>query len=75
MSGQKPKISEAEIFELVKKAKEQYAEYIRLAEIPDFRDKPEEVQLKYSWRNPFGLVITNPGSNLLTFKTSSGSHA
>ena len=75
MSGRKPKISEAEIFELVQKAKEQYAEYMKVAEIPDFIDKPEEFQLKYSWSNPIGLVITNPGSNLLKFKTSSDSHA
>ncbi len=75
MSDQKPKLSEDEIFELIEKAKEQYAEYIRLAEIPDLGDEPEKIQPKYSWSNPIGLVITNSGSNTLKSKPFWDSHA
>ncbi len=56
-------LSEFEILEIVKKAAEQYEEYIRLAElakIADYQERPEVYRPRYSWKAPLGLVIDRP---------------
>lgn len=60
MTDRQSKLSEADIFQLLDQANQEYDEYVRLTEIPDFTEPPEETQPLYSWANPIGLVITSP---------------
>ncbi|MCY4304312.1 MAG: hypothetical protein OXC62_05970 [Aestuariivita sp.] len=53
--------SEIEIFQLIEKAKQQYEESMRLADlasISDILDTDEVIQPRYAWDNPIGLKIT-----------------
>ncbi|MCY4289234.1 MAG: hypothetical protein OXC63_11635 [Aestuariivita sp.] len=54
--------SEIEIFQLIEKAKQQYEESMRLADlasISDIMDTDEVVQPRYAWDNPIGLTMTS----------------
>jgi len=53
----KSRPSEAEIFELYRKAKRQYEECIHLAELADISDMGEDVHPRYAWDNPIGLTV------------------
>lgn len=48
------KLSDAETMQIIERAKEQYAQYVKLSEI---EIEPDEVRPTYSWNNPIGLVI------------------
>ncbi len=54
MSTASPKLSDAEILQLLQTAQEQYETYVKLAEISVESDEERPV---YSWNNPIGLVI------------------
>ena len=68
MTDQQHNLSDAKIFDLLEQANQQYDEYVRLTEIPDFAEQPEEPQPLYSWANPIGLVITSPDSHPTSLK-------
>ena len=65
MTGQQRHLSEADIFQLLEEANQQYDEYVRLTEIPDFPEQTDPPQPLYSWANPVGLVIAGPDPNPL----------
>ena len=56
--------SEAEIAQLLERAKQQYEECMRIGDIPDYSEVPEVSLSSYSWDNPIGLVVTE-GKNAL----------
>ena len=48
MTDQQRNLSESDIFQLLEQANQQYEEYVRLTEIPDFTEQPEKTQPLYS---------------------------
>ena len=54
MSAQAPKLSDAEILQILERAQEEYAQYIKLSGIVI---EPSNPPPNYSWDNPIGLVI------------------
>lgn len=50
-------LSEDEIFRLIENAKQQYEEFMRLADLADLTDAEEVIQPKYAWDNPLGFDI------------------
>ncbi len=70
MTDQQRNLSEADVFQLLEQANQQYDEYVRLTEIPDFTEQPETPQPLYSWANPIGIVITSPNPHPTSLKNS-----
>ncbi len=52
------RLSEAEIFQLLQEAAQQYAEYRRLSDIADISKVKEVRHPRYSWDDPIGLAVT-----------------
>ncbi len=52
------RLSEAEVSQLLQEATQQYEEYMRLADLADITKTSEEIEPKYAWDNPIGLVVS-----------------
>ena len=50
--------SEAEVSEILREAEQKYEEGMRVADLADITQRPEEYYPKYPWDNPIGLVVT-----------------
>ena len=70
MTDRQNKLSDSDIFQLLDQANQEYDEYVRLTEIPDFTEPPEESQPLYSWANPIGLEFTSPDPAPTSLKDS-----
>ena len=57
-SQSQTRLSEAEVSQLLREAKQQYEECMRIAELADITERGEANYPKYSWDNPIGLVVT-----------------
>ena len=54
--------SETEVAQLIEEARQQYEEYMRLADFADIFYQNETSRPKYAWDNPIGLVVTGPSN-------------
>lgn len=50
--------SEAEVFQLLQEAEEQFKECMRLADLADISERGLVSYPRYAWDNPIGLVVT-----------------
>ena len=50
--------SKAEVSQMLREAKQQYKEYMRIADLADITERTEVKTPRYSWDNPIGLVAT-----------------
>lgn len=53
------RVSETEVNDLLEKSKQQYEEYMRLADLADLSDPVRPSQPRYGWDNPIGLVVAD----------------
>lgn len=76
MTMEKAKLTDAEVFEILEKSREQYNEYLRIMRAMD-RRRPKKVKVhpRYDWDTPIGLVITKSPAKHGSFQIYSRKNA